>query len=125
MTGFTNEFWLSILIYIVTGISAVVTVAFKVGTLKGEFATKEELKDKVRERNEKIDRVYERLDEVKEAGHREFVRKDICSQLHIASKEEMRKMDEDYKSFRHEIRNTVQQIFDKIDELRALIVERK
>jgi uncharacterized coiled-coil DUF342 family protein len=121
----SHEFWIQIGVYVIGGIVFVAINAFKLGQLRADLATKEELREKVRERNAQIDRVYERFDEYKKHSENMMVRKDMCGQLHLNTKDEIKKLDDDYKAFRHEIRNTVQQIFDKIDELRMLITERK
>jgi len=121
----SHEFWIQIGVYVIGGIVFVAINAFKLGQLRADLATKEELREKVRERNAQIDRVYERFDEYKKHSENMMVRKDMCGQLHLNTKDEIKKLDDDYKAFRHEIRNTVQQIFDKIDELRMLITEMK
>lgn len=107
------EFWLQVAIYLIGGASAVVAVAFRIGQIEARFATKQDLLDKVRERNDKIDRVYERFTD--------YVRRDMCAQVHTTSTAEMKRIDEEYKQYRHEMRNQVQQIFDKIDQLKELI----
>lgn len=119
--GFSHEFWINLAAYLLTGLTAIITVTWKISQL----ATKEELREKVKERNDQINRVYERFDVHKKHTDENFVRKDMCGQLHLTTKDELGRLDKDYKDFRHEIRNTVQQIFDKIDELRQLITERK
>lgn len=111
--GFSHEFWINLAAYMTTGLIAIITVTWKISLL----ATKEELKEKVKERNDQINRVYERFDEFKKSSNADFVRKDMCGQLHMSTKDELMRIDKDYKDFRHEIRNTVQMIFDKIDEI--------
>lgn len=127
--NFSHEFYIQCLVYIIGGIVFIAINSFKLGQMEARLATKEELKDKVKERDGKIDRVYQRFDEHKQYSENTFVRKDMCAQLHIASKDELKKLDDDYKGFRHEMRNQVQQIFDKIeqqnekiDELKDLII---
>lgn len=98
-----------------------------------KLATKDELKDKVKERNEKIDSVFRALDK----RHDEyispltgFVRRDISDSWHAQTKEELIKHDTEYKEFRHEIRNQNQKLFDlmdgmnvRINELKELIIQ--
>lgn len=115
------EFWLQVAIYLIGGASAVVAVAFRIGQIEARFATKQDLLDKVRERNDKIDRVYARFDEFKKIANTDYVRRDMCAQVHTTSTAEMKRIDEEYKQYRHEMRNQVQQIFDKIDQLKELI----
>lgn len=114
----SHEFWIQIICNVIGLVVFVAVNAFKIGQLESKLATKEEVKGKV-------DRIYDRFDEFKSHSENHFVRKDMCGQLHVTTKEEVRKLDDDYKTFRHEIRNQMQQIFDKIDELRTLITERK
>lgn len=125
--NFSNEFWVNLIAYFATGIGAVITVTWKISTL----ATKDELREKVKERNNQIDRVYERFDEFKKTASNDFVRKDMCGQLHATNKDELKRIDQEYKDFRHDIRNTVQKIYDeigfqnkKIDELKELILKK-
>lgn len=122
--NFSDEFWFQIATYIVGGFVFVAINAFKIGQLEAKLATKEELREKVKERNCQIDRVYERFDEYKRHIEEVSVRKDMCGQLHLMTKEDIKKLDEDYKGFRHEIRNQIQMLVDKIDDLRKLIVEK-
>lgn len=122
--NFSHEFWVQIAVYVIGGLVFVAINSFKLGQLEAKLATKEELRDKVRERNEVINRVYERFDDFKRISNEEFVRKDMCGQLHITSRDEIKRIDDDYKAFRHEIRNTLQQIFDKIDQLKELFAKK-
>lgn len=122
--NFSHEFWIQIIVYVVGGFVFVAINAFRVGQMEARLATKEELTLKVKERDAKIDRVYVRFDEHKRNADEHFVRRDMCGQLHSTAKEEVRKIEEDNKAFRHEIRTQVQKIFDKLDELRNMIVER-
>lgn len=104
---FTGEFWVQLVVYIVS------VVAFL-----NKLATKDEVK-------EKIGTVYKRLDDVKIIGESTFVRKDICCEMHRQTKEDIKRMEEDFKTFRHDTRNVQTAILCKIDELREDIVELK
>jgi hypothetical protein len=119
------DFLINLSAYVLTGLGAVIAVTWRISSITAKLATKEELKDKVKERDKIIDRVYERFDEFKKCANDGFVRKDMCGQLHISTKSELDRMDKDYKDFRHEIRNTVQMIFDKIDEINRRLNESK
>lgn len=111
------EGWIHLAVY---GGSLLVFVAINAYKF-AQLATKEELREKEKTRNQMIDRVYERFDEHKRDCQSLYVRRDMCTQLHDSSKDEMARIDEEYKDFRHEIRNQVQQIFDKIDQLKELV----
>lgn len=141
MINLTPEFWLQTAVYLIGGSTAVIAVAFRIGRMEANFATKaqlqekadehmhmatkDELKEKVADRNTMIDRVYSRFDEHKRECVESYVRKEMCGQLHVSTKEEMKRVDEEYKAFRHEIRNTMQQIFDKLDEINRRITDGK
>lgn len=95
-----------------------------------KLATKDELKEKVRERNEKFESVFKAVDRHRSCCDETFVRKDMCGSWHQQTKDEVTKLDNDYKDFRHEIRNNTQKIFDLIDvqnirinELKELIIK--
>ena len=122
--NFSHEFWLQIGVYVIGGVVFVAINAYRVGLLEARLATKEELREKVKERDGIVCRVYERFDEHKRECNENFVRKDMCGQLHISSRDELARLDKDYKDFRHEIRNQFQQILDKIDELNRRINEK-
>lgn len=121
----SHEFWIQIFVYIVSLVVFVAVNSFKIGQLKAELATKDQLSDKVKERNHLIDRVYERFDQFKGEVHDQFVRKDMCGQMHIQSKDELKRIDDEYKEFRHAIRNQIQMLVDKIDQLKEMIQEMK
>jgi uncharacterized coiled-coil DUF342 family protein len=113
------EFWLQTAVYIIGGASAVVAIAYRIAKIEAGFATKEELAKQITERDEKIAKVYKRFDEYKNFTESTLVRKDMCSQMHVQSRDEIKRLDEDAKNFRHDIRSTVQAIYLKIDELSA------
>ena len=112
------EFWLQTGVYLIGGTCAVIAVAYRIGVVESKFATKTDLTEKVQERNEKLDRIIGWV-------NNDFVRKDMCCQMHSQSRDDLKRIDDDTKAFRNEIRNTVQKIFDTIDELRRLITEKK
>jgi len=113
-----SSFWLQVAIWVI-GVGVFIAAnAYKFGQLEAKLATKEDVKGKV-------DRIYERFDVHKKVMEENFVRKDMCGQLHVSAKDEMKRIDEEYKTFRHEIRNQFQQILDKIDELQRRINEGK
>ena len=125
------HFWIQILVYVVGMLVFIAINAYRFGHLESRLATKSELAEKVRDRNSMIERVYERFDEYKLLTNNDFVRKDMCVLSHSSSKEELKRIDEEYKAFRHEIRNTVQKIYDeighsnsKIDDLKELLLKR-
>jgi len=100
-----------------------------------KLATKEELKDKVKERNDKINVVYKRIDDLKKDCSETFVRKDISEQNRLHTHDEILKLDSDAKTFRHEMLNIVQKISlnqeaikdelrDKFSELKELILKK-
>jgi len=121
----SHDFWFNLIAYLVTGCCAIIVVAFRIGQMEAKLATKDELREKVKERNEQINRVYERFDDFKRIVNQEMVRKDMCGTLHVNTKDELKKLDEDYKNFRHEIRNQIQMLVDKIDQLKELIIGNK
>jgi hypothetical protein len=95
-----------------------------------KLATKDELKDKVKERNEKFDAVFRSLDRHRADCNEVFVRKDMCGSWHQQTKDEIDKLDQDYKDFRHEIRNNFQKLLDlndatneRINELKELVIK--
>ena len=90
-----------------------------------KLATKNELKEKVKERNEKIEGMGRSLDRFRDDSDRIYVRKDMCGSWHQQTKDELGKLDQDYKDFRHDIRNSTQKIFDLIDALNTRISELK
>ena len=127
----SHEFWIQLGIWIIGVLVFIAVNSFKIGQLEAKLATKDELKAKERERNSMIDRVYERFDEFKRLANEQFVRQDMCGQLHMTSKDELKRIDEEYKDFRHDIRCSVQKIYDeigfqnkKIDELKELILKK-
>lgn len=131
----SHEFWIQIFVYVIGGLVFVAINSFKIGQLEAKLATKLELAEKCKERNLMIDRVYQRFDDFKRLTNDEFVRKDMCGQLHSTSVEFVKRIDEDYKAFRHEIRNSIQKLSDdvgflresniaSINELKNLIMEK-
>ena len=60
--------------------------------------------------DKKRDRVYQRLDEVKEDAKITFVRKDVCQVMHAALTDKVDKIDK-------RIENSFTEVFKKIDEL--------
>lgn len=111
---FNIEFWFQVLIWVV-GVGIFISAnAYKFGQLEQRLATKEDVKSKV-------DRIYERFDVHKKLMEEQFVRKDMCGQMHLTAKDEVKRIDEEYKNFRHEIRSQFQQILDKIDELQRQV----
>jgi hypothetical protein len=112
---------IQIIIWLIGVLVFIFVNAFKIGQLEAKLATKDQLNEKVKERNQAIDRVYERFDEFKNHTEETFVRRDMCGQLHLNTKDEITKLDNDYKAFRHEIRNQIQMLVDKIDQLKELI----
>lgn len=124
MIHLSPEFWLQSAVSIIGGVCAVIAVAYRIGLLEAKYSTKVELKEKVQERQTQVEKIYQRMSD-------EYVRKDMCGQLHVSTKEEVKRVDDDNKTFRHEIRNTVQKIFDtievqneKIGELKDLFLKR-
>lgn len=104
---FTAEFWIQLIFYMIATV-----------TFLNKLATKSEVK-------EKISSTYKRLDDIKNYGEITFVRKDICCEMHKQSKDEIKRIDEDAKNFRHDIRNSVQAIFCKFDDVKDQISEMK
>lgn len=120
----TEQFWIQIAIYIITGLVAVARVSFIVGKIEANMATKAELREKVNERDGKLDKISKWVND-------DFVRKDMCSQSHQFVKEEIRGLDDDAKTFRHEMLNIVQKISltleehkDRFAELKELILKK-
>jgi len=126
----TIEHWISILGYIVGGIVFVTINAYKLGQLEARLVTKEELKEKVEDRNNKLETVYRRFDDFKQFSNDTYVRKDMCGQMHIVQKEDIKRIDEEYRIFRNDIRVQIQGIMlkfelmnEKIDELKDMIIK--
>jgi hypothetical protein len=125
MSGFDVHFWLQLAIYVIGGVSGVVILAFKIGTLETKFVTKVTV--------EKCIADHEcRYEGFKKFCHESFVRRDLCDQMHKYNKDEIEKVEERNHDFRIEIRNVVQKIYDrmdfqseKIDELKELIIKGK
>jgi hypothetical protein len=90
-----------------------------------KLATKAELKEKVKEREEKIQTVFLRIDEHKRDCNDTFVRKEMCEQMYVHTKEELGKISEDHKDYRHEMAATVGKIFLTIDMIKKDISEVK
>ena len=125
------QFWIQLIVAAGSLIVFLTTLAFYVGKARGEFATKMELKEKVRERDEKIQSVYARIDEHKRDCTDTYVRKDLCGQMHTQNKEEIRRIEDDNKTSRHELLNIIQKINltlelynDKFAELKELILKK-
>jgi hypothetical protein len=125
VVNLTPEFWLQTAVYLIGGACAVVAVAFRIGRMEARFATKSDLEKAQSEGNEKRARIYTRFDEYKTHLENNFVRRDMCGQMHISNKDELARIDKQYTDFRHEIRNQIQMLVDKFDELRRDLTERK
>lgn len=117
MIPLTPEFWLQTGIYIVGGTSAVAAVAFRIGQMEQKFATKAELEKSHVDCETKRQRIYQRFDEYKSFTEAMFVRKDMCGQLHLSTKDEMRKMDDNFKLLRSELLEAIQRLSDKVEAL--------
>ena len=88
-----------------------------------KLATKDELKEKVKERNERFDTVFKVIDSHKVDCNTLFIRKDIQEREDSYRKEEIAKVREEGKEFRHETMNTVAKIFLTMDAMSKTIVE--
>lgn len=118
MHSLSPEFWLSVAIYIITGICAVVSVAYQIGKIRGDYVTKDQMSEAVTKRNGQIEKVYTRFDDHKTFIESTFVRKDICCEMHRQTKEELKRIDDDAKLFRHDIRNAITAVTCNIAELK-------
>lgn len=99
-----------IISYIIGGFVFVGINAFVVGRYVSGLATKEELKEKVKERDAKL----------KEQGdwvNRDFVRKDICQQAHHFMDREAARKDEEGKAFRNEVKESFHQLQKQLEAL--------
>lgn len=122
--NFTHEFWIQIMVYVVGGIVFIAVNAYKVGLLESRLATKVELKEKENTRNLMIDRVYQRFDEHKKECSDSYVRRDMCGQLHLTTKDDIKKLDDDAKNFRHEIRAALMTLQLSFDNFKVDVLER-
>jgi uncharacterized coiled-coil DUF342 family protein len=108
------SFWLQVAIWVIGVGIFIAANAYKFGQIEAKLASKEEVKNKT-------DRIYERFDVHKKLMEDNFVRRDMCGQMHLTAKDEVKRIDDEYKNFRHEIRNQFQQIMDKMDELQRQV----
>lgn len=86
-------------------------------------SVEEKLTDKVKERNEKIEGVGKSLDKFKEEAYKNFVLEKVCCQMHLQNKEEIARIEKDNKEARHELRDMIQNMNLKLDNINAAIVE--
>ena len=112
------------MVYVIGGIVFVAINAYKVGLLESRLATKSELKEKETTRNLMIDRVYQRFDEHKKECSDSYVRRDMCGQLHLTTKDDIKKLDEESKNFRHEIRTALMTLQLSFDNFKQEMFER-
>ena len=120
-----EQFWINVVVYGVTLLLASLRFGFLVGRIESNCATKAELKDKVKERDEKIATVYSRIDEHRRDCVETYVRRDMCGQMHQYTKDEVAKISEEHKEFRHEIAATNTKIFLILDTLKSDLSEVK
>jgi hypothetical protein len=124
----SENLWIQIIVYAITILIASLRFGFLVGKLEASCVTKQELKDKVYERDEKIKGVYHALDTHRNDCKSEYVRKDMCSQMHSFEKEERERIDKVNMDSRHDLNNKMATLalkndllFEKIAELKGLV----
>lgn len=107
-----TQFWMGVAALIVAwlcaGVGAVWTLVNKLSEIQNQWG--QQLNSAIEERDRKISRVYERLDEEMAKLDLKVVRKDLCNHMHESTVKMVSSLDEDYKNFRHEIRNAIQKI---------------
>jgi hypothetical protein len=121
----SEQLWIQIIIYGGTLLIASLRFGFLVGRIENNCATKQDLKDKVKERDEKINLVFRRVDEHKGDCDKTYVRKDIAEREDQHRKEEISRLDTDAKNFRHEMMGTVSKIYMTLDALNHKVEEIK
>jgi len=90
-----------------------------------KLATKDELKEKVKERNEKIETVFKSLDIHRVDCNSIFLRKDVADETKQHHRAEIERIEKVNADFRHEINGKLATINLKMDELKDLILNKK
>lgn len=136
------QFWISMFVYLVMGLGAVITVTWKISSklnsMKADLnksvsdlktyhdVDMKSMNDKfeaslsaaIENGNTKRNRIYERFDEHKKTIEELYVRRDMCSTLHTATSQGV-------TEFKIEMRGQVKTLSDKIDEVKNLIMNQK
>lgn len=110
--GMGFQFWLSIAVYIITGLVAVLRVGYIVGKMEAKCATKEELERAKAEGDEKRARIYKRFDEYKTHLESNFVRREMCTLMHNETAKAVAGLTA-----------TVKELTDEIHELKTMVIQ--
>ena len=110
--GLSFQFWVSIAVYIITGLVAVLRVGYIVGKMEAKCATKEELEKAKAEGDEKRARMYKRFDEYKVHLENNFVRRDMCTLMHNETAKAVAVLTA-----------TVKELTEEIHELKTIVVQ--